>query len=171
MCDDRVVVDAKLIRDILEALCENVGASVRAPWDVDKPAPNYVLAQRLGIGRVFGVADQRPEEGEAPEFPETERILGETPDAAVATYMIEAFEAPGPSRMGAANEHDCEDYKTLLAVHGSEKTTRQVYRCRRCCGEWYVDTPREFVPNSTTPSTTAGSVMSPGDPPRSSRDR
>ena len=46
---------AKLLRDVLEASCKKQGLSIMSPWEPDKPAPNFILAQRLGIGDVFGI--------------------------------------------------------------------------------------------------------------------
>lgn len=64
---DRAVAyaGASIIRDILEAMCENQGISTASPYYPDKPAPNYVLAQRLWIGRVFDIPDS---DGTTPMF-------------------------------------------------------------------------------------------------------
>ena len=48
-------VTAKLLRDVLEASCKKQGLSIMSPWEPDKPAANFILAQRLGIGDVFGI--------------------------------------------------------------------------------------------------------------------
>lgn len=53
----QVSVESKISRDILEAMCKRHGLSLISPFDADKPAANYVLAQRLGIGSVFGLPD------------------------------------------------------------------------------------------------------------------
>lgn len=45
-----------MIRDILEAMCRNEELST-LDSDGIAPAPNYVLALRLGIGEVFGIPD------------------------------------------------------------------------------------------------------------------
>lgn len=52
----------ELIRDILKSLCEEQGLSVKSRWQ-DGPAANYELAQRLGIGRVFGIPNRYSREG------------------------------------------------------------------------------------------------------------
>ena len=52
----RSEVDAKIIRNILEALCEQQGISIER---FEQPAPNFVLAHKLGIGRVFGMAEDQ----------------------------------------------------------------------------------------------------------------
>jgi hypothetical protein len=49
---------ASLIREILEALCRNEGISLDSLADPGTPARNYELALRLGIGRVFGIAEE-----------------------------------------------------------------------------------------------------------------
>jgi hypothetical protein len=46
-----------LLRDVLEALCERDGISLESAVEPGTPARNYELALRLGIGRVFGLAD------------------------------------------------------------------------------------------------------------------
>jgi hypothetical protein len=46
-----------LVRDILEALCERDGLSLQSDVDPGQPARNYELADRLGIGRVFGLEE------------------------------------------------------------------------------------------------------------------
>lgn len=48
---------AVMINEILEAMCVNQGVSTISPYDPNKRAPNFVLAQRLGIGRVFDIPD------------------------------------------------------------------------------------------------------------------
>lgn len=52
------------IGEILEAMCENQNVSTISPYDPHKRAPNFVLAQRLGIGRVFDM----PNYDECPEI-------------------------------------------------------------------------------------------------------
>lgn len=47
-----------LIRDILEALCQRDGLSLESTVEPGEPARNYELADRLGIGRVFGLREQ-----------------------------------------------------------------------------------------------------------------
>lgn len=47
-----------LIRDILESLCRRDGVSLESSITPGGPARNYELADRLGIGKVFGLAEQ-----------------------------------------------------------------------------------------------------------------
>lgn len=47
-----------LIRDILEALCRQRGLSLDSAAAPGEPARNYELADRLGIGHVFGLKEQ-----------------------------------------------------------------------------------------------------------------
>lgn len=44
-----------LLRDILESLCLRDGLPLDSPVAPGKPAANYELADRLGIGHVFGL--------------------------------------------------------------------------------------------------------------------
>ena len=44
-----------LLREVLEALCERDGLSLKSSVEPENPARNYELAIRLGIGKVFGV--------------------------------------------------------------------------------------------------------------------
>jgi hypothetical protein len=44
-----------LVRDVLVALCERDGLALDSAADPGRPARNYELAIRLGIGRVFGL--------------------------------------------------------------------------------------------------------------------
>lgn len=44
-----------LIRGILESLCRRDGLSTESAADPGQPARNYELADRLGIGHVFGL--------------------------------------------------------------------------------------------------------------------
>jgi hypothetical protein len=44
-----------VIRDILEALCRRDGLSLDSSVSPGEPARNYELAERLGIGAVFGL--------------------------------------------------------------------------------------------------------------------
>lgn len=46
-----------LIRDILEALCRRDGLSLESAVVPGEPARNYELADRLGIGHVFGLKE------------------------------------------------------------------------------------------------------------------
>jgi hypothetical protein len=48
---------SSLIRNILEALCRRDGLSLESTIVPGEPARNYELADRLGIGRVFGLPD------------------------------------------------------------------------------------------------------------------
>lgn len=47
--------DPAVARDILEALCRRGGLSLDSDVEPGRPARNYELALRLGIGEVFGV--------------------------------------------------------------------------------------------------------------------
>lgn len=47
-----------LIRDTLEALCRQHGLSLESAVVPGEPARNYELADRLGIGHVFGLKEQ-----------------------------------------------------------------------------------------------------------------
>jgi hypothetical protein len=47
-----------LIRDILEALSQRGGLSLESAVVPGEPARNYELADRLGIGHVFGLREQ-----------------------------------------------------------------------------------------------------------------
>ena len=51
-------VDAKIIRNILEALCEKQGISTLSLYDDSKPAANFQLAERLGIRRAFEMDEE-----------------------------------------------------------------------------------------------------------------
>ena len=48
---------SKLVREILEAMCRKQGLAIISEFDPSTSAANYVLAQRLGIGSVFGIPD------------------------------------------------------------------------------------------------------------------
>ena len=48
-------VTAKLLRDVLEAACKKQGLSIMSPRCPGRPAANFILAQRLGIGHVFDI--------------------------------------------------------------------------------------------------------------------
>lgn len=54
---DLVAADG-LIRDILESLCRRDGLSLESAVVPGEPARNYELADRLGIGHVFGLKEQ-----------------------------------------------------------------------------------------------------------------
>ena len=49
---------AELVRDTLEALCRRAGLSLDSAAEPGEPARNYELAERLGIGHVFGLGEQ-----------------------------------------------------------------------------------------------------------------
>jgi hypothetical protein len=51
-----------MLREVLEALCEQRGIPLDSSADPGTPARNYELADRLGIGHVFGL-------GQAPGSP------------------------------------------------------------------------------------------------------
>ena len=51
----RVQSAETLLRDILEALCRRDGLTLDSAADPGHPARNYELADRLGIGHVFGL--------------------------------------------------------------------------------------------------------------------
>lgn len=48
---------AGLIRDTLESLCRQHGLSLESAVIPGEPARNYELADRLGIGRAFGLRE------------------------------------------------------------------------------------------------------------------
>lgn len=48
-------VNGDLVREILVALCQRDGLSLESSVEPGKPARNYDLALRLGIGEVFGL--------------------------------------------------------------------------------------------------------------------
>lgn len=50
-----------IIREILESLCRRDGLSLESTIEPGEPARNYALAERLGIGHVFGLADTTPQ--------------------------------------------------------------------------------------------------------------
>jgi hypothetical protein len=50
-------VAEKMVREILEALCLRDGLSLTSAVS-DEPARNYELADRLGIGHIFGLKEQ-----------------------------------------------------------------------------------------------------------------
>jgi hypothetical protein len=50
----------RIIRDILESLCRRDGLSLESAVEPGEPARNYALAERLGIGHVFGLPDTAP---------------------------------------------------------------------------------------------------------------
>jgi hypothetical protein len=51
-----------LVREILEALCRRDGFTLMSDVVPDEPARNYELALRLGIGPVFGLQQDQPED-------------------------------------------------------------------------------------------------------------
>jgi excinuclease UvrABC ATPase subunit len=51
-------VGDQMVRELLVALCEEQNVSIQSPWYPDQAAPNFVLAERLGIGRVFGLSEE-----------------------------------------------------------------------------------------------------------------
>lgn len=50
--------NAELVREILVALCERDGLSIKSSINPGQPAANYDLALRLGIGHVFGLTGE-----------------------------------------------------------------------------------------------------------------
>lgn len=54
-----------LVREILEAMAHTQGVSLESDVEPGRPAPNYKLALRLGIGQVFGVLAVRQETKES----------------------------------------------------------------------------------------------------------
>lgn len=48
---------AELVGEILEAVCRRDGLGLFSEVEPGQPARNYELAQRLGIGEVFGLED------------------------------------------------------------------------------------------------------------------
>jgi hypothetical protein len=50
----------RIVRDILESLCRRDGLSLESTVVPGDPARNYALAERLGIGHVFGLPDTGP---------------------------------------------------------------------------------------------------------------
>ncbi len=56
-----IQVNGQLVRDVLVAMCCKEGVSIVSPFDPDKEAANYLLAQRLGIGSVFNLPDTEEE--------------------------------------------------------------------------------------------------------------
>lgn len=54
---EQVSVPDDLIRDVLEALCCRDGLSLDSAAEPGEPARNYELADRLGIGHVFGLRE------------------------------------------------------------------------------------------------------------------
>jgi hypothetical protein len=55
--DEARAAAESLVRDILEALCHRDGLSLESAAAPGEPARNYELADRLGIGRVFGLRE------------------------------------------------------------------------------------------------------------------
>ena len=47
-----------IVRDVLESLCRRDGLSLESVVVPGEPARNYELADRLGIGHVFGLKEQ-----------------------------------------------------------------------------------------------------------------
>lgn len=58
-------MSARIVRDVLEALCRRDGLSLESDAEPGQPARNYELACRLGIGHVFGLREPDPESGVA----------------------------------------------------------------------------------------------------------
>jgi hypothetical protein len=59
--DPRLVseqVSQDLLRAVLEAVCVRDGLSLESTIEPGEPARNYELAERLGIGHVFGLREQ-----------------------------------------------------------------------------------------------------------------
>jgi hypothetical protein len=54
----RLMAAETLVRDVLESLCQRDGLSLESTVVPGEPARNYELAERLGIGRVFGLQEQ-----------------------------------------------------------------------------------------------------------------
>lgn len=52
-----------LIRDILEAVCRRDGLSLESAAAPGEAARNYELADRLGIGHVFGLQERARKDG------------------------------------------------------------------------------------------------------------
>jgi hypothetical protein len=57
-----------MLREVLEALCEQRGIPLDSSADPGTPARNYELADRLGIGHVFGLG-RAPEDADPPGRP------------------------------------------------------------------------------------------------------
>ena len=54
---ERLAASDRIVRDILESLCRRDGLSLESTVVPGEPARNYALAERLGIGHVFGLPD------------------------------------------------------------------------------------------------------------------
>lgn len=54
---EQLAASDRIVRDILESLCRRDGLSLESTIEPGEPARNYALAERLGIGHVFGLND------------------------------------------------------------------------------------------------------------------
>lgn len=57
-CIVRLQTERDMVRETLIALCKRDGLSLESSAEPGKPAANYELALRLGIGQVFGLGDR-----------------------------------------------------------------------------------------------------------------
>jgi hypothetical protein len=55
---ERLAASDRIVRDILESLCRRDGLPLESTVVPGEPARNYALAERLGIGHVFGLPDE-----------------------------------------------------------------------------------------------------------------
>ena len=53
---------AIMLNQLLDAMCEERGISTASPYEPGKRAPNFILSQRLGIGRVFDLPNRDKKE-------------------------------------------------------------------------------------------------------------
>lgn len=57
--------EGAIIRDVLESLCRRAGLPLESAAEPGEPARNYELADRLGVGHVFGLQSTAPAEPQA----------------------------------------------------------------------------------------------------------
>lgn len=129
-----------LIRDILESLCRRDGIPLESYIEPGKPARNYALAERLGIGHVFGLPDAAAPAAQAARADEFARVKVRL--SALVTSLDETVTRGGTS----AEEFD------QGAGHASAVTARQL---REILNDTALGTTPQPAPG--LPATTAES--------------
>jgi hypothetical protein len=127
-----------LVRDILESLCNRAGLSLESAVEPGLPARNYELADRLGIGAVFGMKPNA-DEGRAEHVIREVRFAGEVtldpgytppwPGAGVCGHEPEGREFA----LDPAFDVDIGDWVTYRSVYPEQPD--QPDRGRRAAGD------------------------------------
>lgn len=110
----------RLIRDTLEALCRRDGLSLESAAAPGEPARNYELADRLGVGSVFGLRARpaAPAEQAAPDPDGQQRYIDQLHD--LIRDMLETFP-------DTADEQDWRDRAGHLYVHDHDGQPYHAY--------------------------------------------